>query len=268
MALCDTVLATRDDILSLYQRKRTSGVEWLEQEGLLPLTVGSFTSPVGESFLHFALWIWLSGEVNRFYMPFIAETKNSAEALAKEKFAGVMRFTFKPNDPERSEDGDAPGLLCTESHASDLGHLLRVMGIKHHPLGDSAPYKIPRFLYRIAEAKWSKQERYPKYRLLDIIAGSVFADRLRRDEYQEDNAFRLYFNEHLSDYNAKRYGKQVADYLGKTMGHRLGPDPFPAASVSRPNGKGRFTCWLCLSDAQIGKLSGGKNPLLKVSVSY
>lgn len=270
MALKDKVLVTQEQISELYVRPdyARKAINILSNLDLIPLTVKSLCGETGNALLHLASWVSFSGDIQRRkYNPRISQKRELLEILVDEKFSKLGQEYRIREDNERI-------VMKLTTNSGAFGRLLYTMGVPYPEVNGRKPYYsegLPSFIRNIANSKPAEDEIEEKKSLLAIPLRVLFQDRLRSIEngWNKDY-YILALNNHATEEQAIKFGKQVIDLLNFTIAKGNGQNAFncDALRIHKQHKKGLFECYLTLSDKNLGYLITKEPHLLKLSIDY
>ena len=270
MALEDTVIVKYGDVAVLYKKSPEKYVKPLEDLGFLPLTVKDLCTKAGNALLHFASWVYFSGDLHPTkFRPHIRGKAALLEKLVKEKFSAMKQeFRITKRGAWLAKNGGI------------FGRLLYCMGV---PLpkgthGSRKPYysrDLPHYITDVMTTNASSEvETNEKRKLLAIIANILVKDRLkktRNHDWRKDHYY-LMFNHHTTEERARTYAKQIVDFLNTVFakGNYQHVFNYNAISVFKQCKKDRvlFKSELRLSDENLGYLITKEPRIISATVAY
>lgn len=285
MALDDKVIVTENQVADLYQvRNPERHYSMLREMGLLPLKVKNLTTEEGKALLHFATWVYLSGDIDTSgsnFKPRISGKRALLDYLVNTYFSGLrQKFKYK----EKTTD---TGNIDLSSNSGAFGRLIHAMGVPIPPKDDVITRKpsygaaLPHYFYDIANSVPADLgERKEKIELLHTLVSILFKDRLKQNYRPAKRISTPYMqlNCHNTEESARAYAMSVTNFLNKVFRTKnlqglfqglFSEDSIKIRRASATNGPYElYQCMLCLTPEQLGYLATRNPPVLRMEVKY
>jgi len=272
MTLDDTVIVTSEQVASLYKSIDSIGrrsnirhgkqIKSLEDTGLLPLTVKTFTSEIGDSLLEFATWVYFSGKIrNDFGVPTVSGKEDFLNYLVTEHFNGLpVEFRFVPKKlstdiyPLKNKSGYA--IISGGS----IGRLIHEMGVPILERGSrKSPNRkayhsqnLPHYFWDIAGSEPTDEgEVVEQDKLLTQIVRILVTDRIKSSE--GGNYFQL--NLHPDFESANAYANEVIRFLNTVCRGKNGVGVFNEGNIRINPRNNLFSSKIFIGDEQAGYLT-------------
>lgn len=232
MTLEDTVIATEEQVLDLYQisneeffkrKKLKEARDFLKENELLPLTVQSLTTPKGTMFFELATWVYLTRSLSQ--RKFVPSVSNDEETLDT-KVAPLLNGLGIETRIQRSKSALT---MFPGKYSGFVGRMYHAMRIPNAGGESTKDNMIPKSEYRdsslphywwdiINASPANENEQQQQKLLLRKLCYVLLEDRLmiKPDSiYLRLNAFR-------DEHDGKAFAEDVIDFLNRIYKRKSG----------------------------------------------